>query len=414
MGTMFREIKKPDSGIFYGKKALEYAKMASNQKAILLASQLLFELCDSLHRPEAFHYLKIATAAKDSLFAPANIKTIVASIANENAEQARIQADRQAEIVAYQNKLKQITLTSGMAAFLIIAFILYRNNRKKQKTNIILAKQKAEIEATLSKLKSTQTQLVQAEKMASLGELTAGIAHEIQNPLNFVNNFSEVNTELLAEMRDQIENGNLEEVKRISGDIEANEHKILHHGGRADGIVKNMIQHARGTVGQKEPTNINSLAEEYLRLSYHAVRAKDKTFHAEIKTSFDETIDKIEIIPQDIGRVLVNLYNNAFYAVGEKMNQSLNGYEANITVTTRKVNGMVEISVKDNGIGIPEKLRQKIFQPFFTTKPAGQGTGLGLSLSYDIIKAHGGEIKVITNENEGSEFLIQLLINKES
>jgi signal transduction histidine kinase len=410
MGTLFLKINA-DSSIFYAMKGLEYAKMASNEKAVLVSSELLFELYDSLSRPkEALIYSKIAAAAKDSLFGAGNFKTIQELIANENSRQTEIQVEK----VAYQNRLKQIMLITGMGAILIIAIILYRNNRKKQKTNLILTKQKAEIQEALTKLKSTQSQLVQAEKMASLGELTAGIAHEIQNPLNFVNNFSEVNTELLAEMREQIEKGNLEEVKRISGDMEANEHKILHHGNRADAIVKNMIQHARGTVGQKEPTNINSLAKEYLHLSYHAVRAKDKSFHVEIKTSFDETIGKIEIIPQDIGRVLVNLYNNAFYAVGEKMNQSLNGYEANITVATRKVNGMVEISVKDNGIGIPEKLRQKIFQPFFTSKPAGQGTGLGLSLSYDIIKAHGGDIKVITKENEGSEFLIQLPLNKDS
>jgi signal transduction histidine kinase len=401
IGTMYRELKNPDSSITYAKQGLEYAKKASNGKEILMSSKLLFNLYDSLNQPvEALRYSKIAAAAKDSLLGPGNIQAIEELIASQN--------ERQAEVEAERARLNQIVLATGMGAILIIAFILYRNNRKKQKTNLTLAKQKAEIQEALTKLKSTQTQLVQAEKMASLGELTAGIAHEIQNPLNFVNNFSEVNTELLAEMRDQIEKGNLEEVKRISGDIEANEHKILHHGGRADAIVKNMIQHARGAVGHKEPTNINNLTEEYLRLAYHAVRAKDKSFHAEIKTLFDDTIDKIEIIPQDIGRVFVNLYNNAFYAVGEKMNQSLNGYEANITVTTRKVNGMVEISVKDNGTGMPEKIRQKIFQPFFTTKPVGQGTGLGLSLSYDIIKAHGGDIKMESKEGMGSEFIIQL------
>jgi signal transduction histidine kinase len=411
MGAMYRQLNQPDSSIFYARKALEYAKMASHEKTVFLSSRLLFELYDSLSNPaEALFYSKIASAAKDSLFGAGNIQTIQQLIAHENARQTEIQAAR----ASYQSRLRQIMLATGMGALLIIAAILYRNNRKKQKTNIILANQKAEIQGTLTQLKATQSQLVQAEKMASLGELTAGIAHEIQNPLNFVNNFSEVNAELLIEMREQLEKGNLAEAKRISADVEANEHKISHHGGRADGIVKNMVLHARGSVGQKEPTNINALAEEYLRLSYHAIRAKDKLFHAELRTAFDDTMGKIEIIPQDIGRVLVNMYNNAFYTVAEKRKQTNDHYEPIITVCTKKSNEHVEILVKDNGTGIPKKVQVKIFQPFFTTKPAGDGTGLGLSLAYDIIKAHGGDIKVNTNENEGTEFLIQLPLHKES
>jgi signal transduction histidine kinase len=410
MGGMFRQMNLPDSSIIYAKLGLQYAKMASNEKEILSASKLLFDLYDSLNKPaEALRYLKIASIAEDSLLGAGNIKNLQEIVARENARQTEIQADR----ASYQSRLRQIMLATGMGALLIIAAILYRNNRKKQKTNTILANQKAEIQEALTKLKSTQSQLVQAEKMASLGELTAGIAHEIQNPLNFVNNFSEVNAELLTEMREEIKKGNMAEADRIASDIEANERKISHHGSRADGIVKNMVLHARGSVGQKEPTNINALAEEYLRLSYHAMRAKDKSFHAELKTDFDDTIGKIEIIPQDIGRVLVNLYNNSFYALKEKAQHSANVYEPQVSVTTKKANGIVQITVKDNGNGIPEKIRQKIFQPFFTTKPAGQGTGLGLSLSFDIVKAHGGEITVKI-ENEGSEFLIQLPINKES
>ena len=266
------------------------------------------------------------------------------------------------------------------------------------------------LQLALNELKLTQEQLVQSEKMASLGELTAGIAHEIQNPLNFVNNFSEVNKELLTEMKDEIDKGNMDEVKTIATDIIANEEKILHHGKRADGIVKGMLQHSRSSSGQKEPTNINALADEYLRLSYHGLRAKDKSFNATMKTDFEDSIGNINIIPQDIGRVVLNLINNAFYVVDEKKKQQPTGYEPTVSVSTKKTNGKVEIRVADNGNGIPQKVLDKIFQPFFTTKPTGQGTGLGLSLSYDIVKAHGGEIKANTKENEGTEFIIQLPI----
>jgi signal transduction histidine kinase len=241
-----------------------------------------------------------------------------------------------------------------------------------------------------------------------LGELTAGIAHEIQNPLNFVNNFSDVNKELLSEMNSEIENGNYDEVKLIARDVSDNEEKINHHGKRAETIVKGMLQHSRASSGQKEPTDINVLADEYLRLAYHGLRAKDKSFNATTKTDFDNNIGKINIISQDFGRVILNLINNAFYAVDEKKKQTGNDYEPTVSISTRKVNNKVELSVKDNGNGVPIRVLDKIFQPFFTTKPTGQGTGLGLSLSYDIVKAHSGELKVETKEGEGSEFIIQL------
>ena len=270
------------------------------------------------------------------------------------------------------------------------------------------------LQNTLNELKLTQQQLIQSEKMASLGELTAGIAHEIQNPLNFVNNFSEVNKELLVELKDEIKKGNLDEVSAIADDVISNEEKINHHGKRADAIVKGMLQHSSSGSGKKEPTDINKLADEYLRLAYHGLRAKDKSFNATMKTDYDETIGHINIIPQDIGRVILNLITNAFYVVDEKKKQIGEGYEPTVTVSTShslsfgEGRGEVKISVKDNGNGIPQKVLDKIFQPFFTTKPTGQGTGLGLSLAYDIVKAHAGEIKVETKEGEGSEFVIQL------
>ena len=245
--------------------------------------------------------------------------------------------------------------------------------------------------------------------MASLGELTAGIAHEIQNHLNFVNNFSEVSNELIDEMNIELDKGDIDEAKRISNDIKKNLEKINHQGKRADAIVKGMLQHSQSSVGAKEPKDINALADEYLKLSYHGLRAKDKEFNATMKTAFDETIGKINIVPQDIGRVLLNLFNNAFYAVNAKAKQQPDTYEPTITVSTKKTDNKITITVSDNGYGIPPNIVDKIFQPFFTTKPTGEGTGL--SLSYDIIKALGGEIKVTTKEGEGSDFVIVLPSN---
>ena len=303
-----------------------------------------------------------------------------------------------------ENEITSITRNFSFGIIVLVLLLLgviYFRFKSKQKANSVLEK-------TLSDLRFTQTQLIQSEKMASLGELTAGIAHEIQNPLNFVNNFSEVNIELIGEMKTEIENGNLEEVKAIANDIESNEEKINQHGKRADAIVKGMLQHSRSSSGAKEPTNINALADEYLRLAFHGLRAKDKSFNATMNTDFDETIGNVNIIPQDIGRVILNLITNAFYVVDEKKKLLGQGFEPTVSVSTKMLDGKVMISVKDNGNGIPPKIVDKIFQPFFTTKPTGQGTGLGLSLSYDIVKAHGGELKVETKEGEGTTFVILL------
>jgi signal transduction histidine kinase len=287
------------------------------------------------------------------------------------------------------------------------------------------------LNTSLENLKSTQSQLIQAEKMASLGELTAGIAHEIQNPLNFINNFSEVSNELLAEMNEELDKGNIEEAMIISKDIKQNLEKVAHHGKRADGIVKGMLQHSRKNTGEKEATDLNVLVDEYLRLAYHGLRAKDKSFNATLKTDYDNSIGKIEIVPQDIGRVVLNLITNAFYTVSERKTMvakdlsgfdlsaeaisaeeenltGLKSYQPKVSVSTRKFKDKIEIYVSDNGNGIPKNVLDKIFQPFFTTKPSGQGTGLGLSMSYDIIKAHAGELKVETEEGEGSTFSIEL------
>jgi signal transduction histidine kinase len=267
----------------------------------------------------------------------------------------------------------------------------------------------------LQALKATQSQLVQSEKMASLGELTAGIAHEIQNPLNFVNNFSEVSNELIAELKEEKQKPSNERDTALEDDllkdISTNLEKINHHGKRAADIVKSMLQHSRTSSGQKEPTDINALCDEYFKLSYHGLRAKDKSFNATLVTDLDPSNPVINIIPQDIGRVILNLINNAFYVVDEKAKsiaKQSGSYEPTVTISTKKIGNKLNIAVKDNGNGIPSKTLEKIFQPFFTTKPTGQGTGLGLSLSYDMVKAHGGELKVETNEGEGTEFIIEL------
>ena len=294
-----------------------------------------------------------------------------------------------------------------------------RNMLELDKQKNLIELTNSELNEAMANLKETQYQLIQSEKMASLGELTAGIAHEIQNPLNFVNNFSEVSNELIDEMNDELAKGNIEEAKAIAIDVKQNLEKINHHGKRADAIVKGMLQHSRSSSGQKEPTDINALCDEYLRLAYHGLRAKDKSFNATMKTDYDESIGNINIIPQDIGRVILNLITNAFYVVDEKKRKQAVAwvptfqklapmYDPIVAVRTKKMGDKIFISVKDNGNGIPQKVLDKIFQPFFTTKPPGQGTGLGLSLSYDIVKAHGGELKVETKEGEGSEFIILL------
>jgi two-component system, NtrC family, sensor kinase len=327
-------------------------------------------------------------------------------------------ADEKATFMDYLKEVdKKIT---------IVEFKLDRTEKVKRTTAILLEetieeleqKRKAIEEAnfaltkSLEELKAAQTQLIQSEKMASLGELTAGIAHEIQNPLNFVNNFSEVSNELMDEMKEELANGNMLLANEIAEDIKQNLEKINLHGKRADAIVKGMLQHSRTSSGQKEPTDINALADEYLRLAYHGLRAKDKSFNATMKTNFDESIGHISIIPQDIGRVILNLITNAFYAVNEKEKQGLSGFEPTVSVSTTKVRDKIEVKVTDNGNGIPQKILDKIFQPFFTTKPTGQGTGLGLSLAYDIVKAHSGELKVESKEREGSEFIIIIPIPK--
>jgi two-component system, NtrC family, sensor kinase len=346
---------------------------------------------------------------KDSVQSAENISKItqltnIMEFENEMAlkkeSNEKLMAIKQEQI--NRERMTRNIFLAGMLIAVVLVVITFIRFIEKKKLN-------KRLNETLRNLQAAQNQLILTEKMASLGELTAGIAHEIQNPLNFVNNFSEVNMELIAELKEELEAGNLEDIKAIADDIAINEEKILQHGKRADSIVKGMLQHSRISNGQKELTDINSLCDEYLRLSYHGLRAKDKSFNADFQTDFDPTLPKISIIPQDIGRVLLNLINNAFYTVNERSKKGETGYVPTVSITTQlTAYSQLLIAVKDNGNGIPEEIKNKIFQPFFTTKPTGEGTGLGLSLSYDIVKAHGGELKAESDIGEGTRFFITL------
>ena len=394
----FDETNQPDSSFYFARYSFHTARRKNLSSLILDASMVL----SKLHRKNgnldsAFYYKDIGETIKDRIFSEDKFRESQLLLSKEQRRNQEVQRAEERR----QNRILLIGLVSITTIILVAAVLLLRSNRTKQKTNQALQK-------TLTELKSTQSQLIQSEKMASLGELTAGIAHEIQNPLNFVNNFAEVNKELITDMEVAIQDGNLQEAKDLARNIADNQEKINSHGKRADAIVKSMLQHSRTSSGQKELTDINELCDEYLRLTYHGYRAKDKSFNAKLNTNFDPTIPKSNVVRQEIGRVLLNVINNAFYAVNEKAKSSANGYEPSVTVTTKLSNGKTEVCVQDNGNGIPESVKEKIFQPFFTTKPTGQGSGLGLSLSYDIVKAHGGELIVRTDEGIGSEFIIRL------
>ncbi len=396
--------KKMDSAFYFATRFYEFAK-TDYLITQISATDLLVAYYSTVGKADStLKYVLINNKLKDSLSG------------NKVMEQAQSMAytdmQREKELIAeksaFQNRMI-LFFISAVAIFLLgLAFIFWRSKRKEEQAKKMVQQQKDQLEQTIDQLKSTQSQLIQSEKMASLGELTAGIAHEIQNPLNFVNNFSEVSGELISEMVEEVDKGNFDEVKAIADDVKQNLEKINHHGQRAADIVKGMLQHSRSSSGLKESTNINSLSDEYLRLAYHGLRAKDKDFNATMKTDYDESVGMINVIPQDIGRVILNLINNAFYAVNDNKKHQHEGYEPIVSVSTKSVGDTILIKVQDNGNGVPQKVLDKIFQPFFTTKPTGQGTGLGLSLSYDIVKGHGGELKVETKDGEGSSFIIVL------
>jgi len=397
LAHVYHKTQNSDSAIYYARLGLGDGQEKKFPGVIQEASKILAAEYKLSNPVEANKFLNIYIDSRDSLYNTEKLKQVEEiELNNQRAEyEARITETKT------KNKFIFISLFIVVTFLVLLVMLVWRNNQFKQKAN-------TKLQLAYNNLESTQAQLIQSEKMASLGELTAGIAHEIQNPLNFVNNFSEVSTELVEEMKAELATGNQQLATEIANDLKQNLEKINHHGKRAGDIVKGMLQHSRSSSGVREPTNINALADEYLRLAYHGLRAKDKSFNATMKTEFDETICNINIIPQDIGRVILNLITNAFYAVNQQRITSNGSYEPTVSVSTKKEDGKVLISVKDNGNGIPDKIKDKIFQPFFTTKPTGQGTGLGLSLSYDIVKAHGGELKLETRVGEGTTFIIKL------
>jgi signal transduction histidine kinase len=413
MAKLFDKVNNADSSIYYACKAIGIAKALSFRTTILDATRLLADLYQRRSNIDsAYHYQQLAMRYNDTLFGSAKFNKIQHVLLDEQQRQQKLLQEQQDQKERYQ----VIAAIATVLFILIVAMLIWRNNLSQRKKNKILDEQKTqlteqrdELQITLVQLKSTQAQLIQSEKMASLGELTAGIAHEIQNPLNFVNNFSEVNREMIDELKGELKDGNIGEAILIADDIRQNEEKINHHGKRADSIVKGMLEHSRASTGTKEPTDLNKLADEYLRLAYHGLRSKDKSFNAELITNFDESLPLVSVIPQDIGRVMLNLFNNAFYATQQRKIKAEEDYNPAVAVKTSMKNDMIEITVKDNGNGIPDAIKDKIMQPFFTTKPTGEGTGLGLSLSYDIVvKGHGGSIEVDSKENKYTIFTIQL------
>ena len=397
-----------DSAVYYSKKAIALDLEKNYPSGSLEAATQLADIYEKEHTPDsAFKYLKLTISLKDYLFNQQKERDLkkLAFIGQLNQQELQKQQEEAT------NRLKIYALLGILLIILIVTFLQWRNSRHRKRANLRLQGQKEELESALEQLQLTQKQLIQSEKMASLGELTAGIAHEIQNPLNFVNNFSEVNIELISEMQTELENGTKEEVIGILEDIKQNLEKISHHGKRADGIVKGMLQHSRAGSNIKESTDINKLADEYFRLTYHGLRAKDKSFNAELITHFAEHLPPVDVVPQDIGRALLNLFTNAFYAVHQKQKKGAAKYQPTVTLSTGLEAGNVVIKVRDNGDGIPENIREKIMQPFFTTKPTGEGTGLGLSLSYEIVvNGHGGTVGIDSKEGEYTEFIIKLPI----
>jgi two-component system NtrC family sensor kinase len=411
IATLYHKNKLQDSAVYYGQRALDAATGGNFKPDALNASKALYSYYDEAHNQvQAFKYFKLSTAIKDSLYSQDKVKQLLTLDFNEKQRQQELQAEQAGAQKEAQNRLRTYIFSGGLGVLLLLALIFWLNGRQRQKANKLLHRQKEDIEKAMAQLKLTQNQLIQSEKMASLGELTAGIAHEIQNPLNFVNNFSEVNRELLVEMKEGIDKGDLEEIRIIANNLIENEEKINHHGKRADFIVKGMLQHSRSGSGERQLTQINTLAEEFFKLSYQGLRAKDKSFNSDMATHFDPNLPKANVVQQDMGRVLLNLFNNAFYAVNQKAKTAGADYKPEVTLTTFvPPSGGWGLSVKDNGVGIPYAIKEKILQPFFTTKPTGEGTGLGLSLSYDIlVKGHNGTLDIISKEGEGSEFIVRL------
>jgi signal transduction histidine kinase len=417
LAALHARLGNTDSALYYARGTIAASQGDGQRPQALYAASLLADIFRRQGKIDsAYFYQSKVLALKDSLYGADQFRDLqVLTLDEQRKQQELVEAQK-----AQRNRYFFTLLGIFAMSLALVAWFQYRNSRHKSETNRILFAQKTQIEKTLQELKLTQAQLIQSEKMASLGEMTAGIAHEIQNPLNFVNNFSDLNTELIDELRAAIKTGEKELALHLTRDIQSNQDKISAHGKKADAIVKSMLQHSRSSPGQRELTDINKLAEEYLKLAFHGMRMKDKSFNVTLQTSYDPAVGEVNVNAQDIGRVLLNLLNNAFYAVQKRKQETGNGFEPLVRIRTGKLKkkvqagdtstdrDFVEIKLEDNGGGIPHKNLDKIFQPFFTTKPVGEGTGLGLSLSYDIVRSHGGEIRVSSREGEGTEFSILL------
>jgi two-component system NtrC family sensor kinase len=424
MADIYLRKGNATAALNFAKKSLEIAQQYQLKEQIKDADQKLSDLYDSTHEPElALKYYKDYIFVKESIY-NLDVQQKMAT-ARTNFEVAQ----KNVELNALHKKqvLQKILLFTSLGILVLIIILVIKllsNIKQKQKAYTLLSKQKEiseqqrdQTNKALQELKRTQAHLIQSEKMASLGQLTAGIAHEIQNPLNFVNNFSDMNTELIVELQEENSKGNAEAVHTIAEDVLSNSDKISYHGKRVDAIVKGMIEHSRSGAPEKRMTNINHLVDEYFRLAYFGLTAKDKSYSPTIpitiETDFDPQVGELNIVPQEMGRVILNLANNAFHAVADKSSATPNDYSPTVSVSTKKMNDQLLVAVKDNGTGIPAHLQEKIFQPFFTTKAPGHGTGLGLSISYDIVKAHGGEIRVQSEEGKGSDFVVVLPFDKE-
>ena len=409
IAELYSDLHQRDSSLYYAKLAFQYGQKVAYKKGIMVSGMKLADLYDSTEPAFALKYLRTANEARDKLYGLNSTQAFQSLIAREEKRRK----ETEAAAIDYRNRIRWYALLSGLIVLLVIAYILYRNNKQKQKVNERLKLQKEDLQNTLQQLRDTQSQLIQSEKMASLGQLTSGIAHEIQNPLNFVNNFSELNEELIDDACQEMRDGNTGAAIDLMEALKTNAHKILQHGKRADAIVKSMLQHSRSGNGQIKPTNLNELAAQYFKIALQSLQSKDKSFKPSVQMEFDAGIKTIDVVPEDIGIVLVNLYNNAFQTTIEKKKQSKDGYTPALTLFTRRAPGKVIITVEDNGEGIPPENANKIFQPFFTTRPTGQGTGLGLSLSYDIItKGYQGDLSFESKEGGGSKFIISLPAKK--
>jgi two-component system NtrC family sensor kinase len=417
LAEAYLHLKRTDSALYFAKGAYDEGKLDKDPELVMKASDMLTSIYSATgDYKNAWLYQQEKIVNSDSLFSREKSLQIQNLTFNEDQRRQRETEIRNAQ----EARMRFYLLLGILGVFVLIAGILLFANQQRKKANRVLHERNEQIETqhkalekTLSDLKTTQTQLIQSEKMASLGELTAGIAHEIQNPLNFVNNFSEVNTELIDEMEEEIDKGEMDEVKSIAQNIKENQQKISQHGKRADFIVKGMLQHSRTNAGEKQLTDMNVLCDEFLKLSFHGLRAKDKSFNAEMVTHFDPKLPKVNVLQQDMGRVMLNLFNNAFYAVNQKLKTAGTGYKPEVTVTTfTPPSGGWGVKVRDNGTGIPDAIKDKIMQPFFTTKPTGEGTGLGLSLTYDmVVKGHGGKLEMESTPGEYTQFTVSLPSN---